>query len=129
MNYKAELLNQLVPYFREDERHHLLIGDSGFGAIDNLIDEFPNRVTNFGVMEQGAVGIAAGMAMSGLIPILYVIVNFLCFRAIEQIRNDVMLQGLNVKFAAVACNDYFNFLGSSHTCGTYDIKIMIIIRF
>ncbi len=127
MNYKRELLEKLVPYFREDERYHLLIGDSGFGAIDNLIDEFPNRITNFGVMEQGATGIAAGMAMAGLIPIMYVIVNFLCFRAIEQIRNDVMLQNLNVKFAAVGCNDYFSFLGPSHTCGQDDIKIMNII--
>jgi len=51
-------------------------------------------------MEQGTVGIAAGMAMTGLIPIVYSIVNFLAFRSLEQIRNDVVMQNLNVKFIA-----------------------------
>jgi transketolase C-terminal domain/subunit len=44
-------------------------------------------------MEQGTVGTAAGM--SGLIPIVYSIVNFLVFRVLEQIRNVVVLQNLN----------------------------------
>lgn len=99
----------------------------GFGVADKLRESFPNRVTNTGVMEAGATGIAAGMAMAGMIPIVYSIVNFLAFRAIEQIRNDVMLQSLNVKFIATGCNDYFEFLGPSHCCGADDVRIMQMI--
>ena len=79
-------------------------------------------------MEQGTVGIAAGMSMSGLIPVVYSIVNFLVFRALEQIRNDIVLQDLNVKFIATGANDYFKFLGPSHCCGRDDIIAMDLVR-
>ena len=127
-NLRKDILNCVAPYFRKDKCYYLLVGDMGFGAIDQLKREFPQRIINYGVMEQGAVGIAAGMSMSGLIPIVYSIVNFLVFRALEQIRNDVILQNLNVKFIATGVNDYFKFLGPSHYCGQDDVAIMKLIN-
>ena len=100
----------------------------GFGVVDRYKQYYPKRVFNVGMMEQGIVGIAAGMALTGLVPIVYSIVNFLCFRALEQIRNDVLLQGLNVKFIATGVNDYFGFLGPSHCCNHDDKKIMQLIN-
>jgi len=126
-NYRKEVIDLMIPYFRQDSRYHLLIGDMGFGAIDRLKAEFPKRTTNCGIMEQGAVGIAAGMSMSGLIPVFYTIVNFLAFRAIEQVRNDVALQNLNVKFIGTGADDYFTFLGSSHCCGKDDVTLMELV--
>ncbi len=128
MNYRGEILNYTLPYFRQDERYYLLVCDMGFGAIARLREEFPHRVINCGIMEQGTIGIAAGMAMSGLIPIVYSIVNFLVFRALEQIRNDILLQNLNVKFIATGVNNYFKFLGPSHYCGQDDMAIMELIQ-
>ena len=127
-NYRKEVIDLLLPHFRRDPRYHLLVGDMGFGAIDRMKEEFPGRVTNFGIMEQGAVGIAAGMAMTGMVPIVYTIVNFLVFRAIEQVRNDVMLQQLNVKFIGTGANDYFAMLGPSHCCGAQDLQLMELVR-
>ncbi len=128
MNFRKEILNEVLPYARKDERMMLIVCDMGFGAVDDFRDEFPHRVFNFGMMEQGTVGIAAGMAMTGLIPIVYSIVNFLCYRSLEQIRNDVVLSAQNVKFIATGVNDYFKFLGASHCCGQDDKKIMDLIR-
>jgi len=99
----------------------------GFGAIDKFKQVFPKRIFNLGIMEQGTVGIAAGMALTGLIPVVYSIVNFLAFRAIEQIRNDIILQNLNVKFIATGVNNYFEFLGMSHCCDEDDKQIMKVI--
>jgi transketolase len=96
----------------------------GFGVTDELRAEFPDRVINCGIMEQGTVGIAAGISAVGAIPIVYSIVNFLVFRSFEQIRNDVVLQHLNVKFIATGVNDYFKFLGPSHSCGKDDGFLM-----
>ncbi len=126
--FRKEILNYIAPNFRQDERYYLLVGDMGFGAIDKLKNEFPSRVINCGVMEPGVVGIAAGMAISGLKPIVYTIVNFLVFRALEQVRNDVVLQNLNVKFIGTGANDYFKFLGPSHCCGQQDIALMKLIN-
>lgn len=127
-NFRKDIINSIVPYFRKDNRYHLLVCDMGFGVVDQLREEFPERMTNCGIMEQGTVGIAAGMSMSGMIPIVYSIVNFLAFRALEQVRNDVILQELNVKFIATGVNDYFRFLGPSHCCGDNDVKIMELIH-
>ena len=127
-NYRKEIVNYLIPYFKKDKRYHLLVCDMGFGAIDELNRLLPGRITNCGIMEQGTVGIAAGMSMNGMIPVVYSIVNFLVFRSLEQIRNDVILQGLNVKFISTGVNDYFNKLGHSHCCGSDDIKLMNLIK-
>lgn len=127
-NYRSDIISNIIPYFRTDERYYLLVCDMGFGVIDQLKEEFPKRIINCGIMEQGTVGIAAGMSMSGLIPIVYSIVNFLVFRAIEQIRNDIILQNLNVKLIATGANDYFKFLGPSHCCGNDDITLMELIH-
>lgn len=127
-NFRRDIVDYILPYFRKDERYYLLVCDMGFGVIDSLRKEFPKRVVNCGIMEQATVGIAAGMSTTGLIPIVYSIVNFLVFRSLEQIRNDVILQKLNVKFIATGVNDYFKFLGPSHCCGTDDISLMKLIK-
>lgn len=127
-NNRGNIVDAMIPYARKDERIVLLVCDMGFGVTDNFKKEFPYRIFNMGIMEQGTVGIAAGMAMTGLVPIVYSIVNFLAFRAIEQIRNDVVMQDLNVKFIATGVNDYFKFLGFSHCCGQDDKKIMQLIN-
>lgn len=127
INYRKEVGNALVPYFRKDKRLYLLVCDMGFGVTDELKREFPDRVINCGIMEQGTVGIAAGMSISGLIPIVYSIVNFLVYRSLEQMRNDVVLQGLNVKFISTGAEDYFKFLGPSHCCAKHDIELMRLI--
>lgn len=128
VNFRKEIVTAVVPYFRKDPRYYLLVCDMGFGVIDNLREEFPKRIINCGIMEQATVGIASGMSMGGLIPVVYSIVNFLAFRALEQIRNDVVLQKINVKFIATGVNDYFKFLGPSHCCGQDDIAAMKLIK-
>lgn len=127
-NFRKDVLNILIEYARKDETLVLLVGDMGFGAIDKFQEEFPDRIYNIGIMEQGMVGIAAGMAMTGLTPVVYSMVNFLAFRCLEQVRNDVVLQDLNVKFISTGANDYFEFLGESHCCGQDDKTIMKLIN-
>jgi transketolase len=125
--FRKVIVDKILPYAKKDKRIILLVCDMGFGVTDKFKDELPDRFINMGIMEQGTVGIAAGMAMTGLIPIVYSIVNFLAFRALEQVRNDVVMQNLNVKFIATGVNSYFRFLGYSHCCGEDDKKIMELV--
>lgn len=127
-NFRREIIDCIIPYFCKDKKLYLLVCDMGFGVIDRLKQEFPERLINCGIMEQATIGIAAGMSISGLKPIVYSIVNFLVFRALEQIRNDIVLQNLNVKFIGTGCNNYFKFLGPSHCCGRDDVAIMELIH-
>ena len=127
-NYRKRIVDEIIPFAEKDPRIFLLVSDMGFGVTDKFKEKFPDRILNVGIMEQGAVGIAAGMAMAGWVPVFYSIVNFIVYRAIEQVRNDVVLQGMNVKFISTGVNDYFEFLGPSHCCGQDDIKLMEMIN-
>jgi transketolase len=125
--FRKTVFDHVLPHMRRDQRLVVLVGDMGFGAIDKITAEFPDRLINLGMMEQGMVGIAAGLAIAGMKPVIYSMPNFLAFRALEQIRNDVVLQGQAVKLVATGVNDYFRFLGGSHCCGQDDKTLMNLV--
>lgn len=125
--FRKIVIDELVPYALRDRRIVLLAGDMGFGAIERFQQAAPDRIFNMGIMEQGMVGIAAGLAMGGMRPIVYTMVNFFAFRALEQVRNDIAVQQLPVKMIGTGANDYFRFLGKSHCCGNQDAEIMRMI--
>ena len=59
---------------------------------------FPDRYFQIGIAEQNMVGIAAGLALEGKIPIVNSFAIFIAMRACEQVRTDVAYPNLNVKF-------------------------------
>lgn len=65
-------------------------GTSSFG------ESFPDRFFNVGISEQDMVGIAAGLALSGKVPVMAAFASFL-LRGWEQIRNTVARANINVK--------------------------------
>ena len=72
-----------------DPRIILLSGDIGNRLFNTFKGRFPQRFFNCGVAEANMMGMAAGMALSGLRPIVYTIVPFVTTRCLEQIRVDV----------------------------------------
>ena len=90
----------------KDDSIVVLVGDIGYGVFDEFREKFPERFFNLGTIEQSMVGIAAGMALSGLKPYVYTITPFLIERAFEQIKLDVDEMKLNVKLVGYA--DYPN---------------------
>ncbi len=58
---------------------------------------FPERYIEVGVAEQNMIGIAAGLALAGKIPITHSFACFTSMRACEQVRTTVAYPGLNVK--------------------------------
>jgi transketolase len=88
-------------------------------------ERFPNRFIQLGISEQDAVGTAAGLAISGKIPLLAGFSMFI-LRGWEQIRNTVVRDGLNVKIVGThsGLSDYLD--GSSHQC-LEDIALMRVL--
>ncbi len=60
-------------------------------------DKFPERFLDVGLAEQVCVGIAAGLAYDGNIPVVSGMLPFLSMRALEQVRSDVCYPNLPVK--------------------------------
>jgi transketolase len=72
-----------------DERVVLLSGDIGNRLFDTFKAAAPARFVNCGVAEANMMGMAAGLALSGMRPFVYTITPFVTTRCLEQIRNDV----------------------------------------
>ncbi|AZS38479.1 1-deoxy-D-xylulose-5-phosphate synthase [Microbacterium lemovicicum] len=74
----------------------VLTPDIGATVIE-FRDTFPDRFIDVGLAEQVCVGIAAGLAYDGNIPVVSGMLPFLSMRALEQIRTDVCYPNLPVK--------------------------------
>ena len=123
---KQRLMEEILPYFIDDEKMCLLVGDMGFAVTDDYFNRFPERTFNIGIAEQGAMGMAAGMALAGLKPLYYSQIPFLVMRALEQIRYDILEHGLKVILIGVGADNFFHRLGRSHCVDEDDVKILSI---
>lgn len=65
-------------------------------GVNIFSEEFPGRFYSLGIAEQNAVGIAAGMAMSGLIPVFSTYAVFASMRTLDQIRISLCYNNLHV---------------------------------
>ena len=113
----------LMELAQEDSRVYLLVGDVGFGVFEPFAQAFPDRFLNVGVAEANLTGIAAGLALSGMVPFTYSIANFPTLRCLEQVRNDVCYNDANVKLVAVGGGVAYGALGATHHA-TEDLAIM-----
>ncbi|GAB3465612.1 1-deoxy-D-xylulose-5-phosphate synthase [Actinophytocola sediminis] len=93
-------------------------------GLDGFAERFPERVFDVGIAEQHAVTAAAGMAMTGLHPVVAVYSTFLS-RAFDQVLLDVALRRLAVTFvldrAGVTGPD-----GPSHH-GMWDASLLPVV--
>ncbi len=91
--------------------------------IGTFAERFPDRFFNVGIAEQNLFGMAAGLALSGLIPFASTFAVFTSMRAAEQVRTDICYQNLNVKIIATHAGVSFGQAGTTHHC-TEDISII-----
>ena len=76
-------------------------------GLKEFADKFPERFFDVGIAEQHAVGLAAGIAKSGMIPVVPVYSSFLQ-RAYDQLVHDVSIQNLPV----IICADRAGIVGN-----------------
>lgn len=105
---------QVTELAQRDERVVLLSGDIGNRLFDDLKAKCPGRFFNCGVAEANLIGMAAGMAMSGLRPICYTITPFITYRCMEQIRIDVCYHHQPVIIVGTGSGLSYASLGSTH---------------
>ena len=84
---------------------------------------FPERFIDCGIAEANMVGVAAGLATTGKIPVAASFAMFATGRAFEQIRNSVAYPNLNVKIAGSHAGISTGEDGATHQC-LEDIGIM-----
>ena len=114
MNQRQRFTELLTEEMRQNKDIILLVGDVGYKVFDHLREEYPDRVINPGAAEQLMIGMAAGLAMDGKIPVCYSITPFVLYRPFEFIRNYVNQEELPVKLVGSGRNDDYGLCGPSH---------------
>lgn len=123
---RREFIDVLIELAENDNRIVLIVADVGFNYIEEFQKRFPERFFNLGVTEQSTMTIAAGMALSGLKPYVYSMINFVVFRPYEAVRNAVCLHKANVKIIGVKGSEKYKFLGFSHNLIVEDEEIKVL---
>jgi transketolase len=99
-----------------DDRVCLLLGDIGVWGFRDLFHSHPQKIMNIGILEQASIGVAAGMALTGMIPIFHSIAPFVVERAYEFLKLDFGYQRLGGNFISVGASYDYTALGPTHHC-------------
>tara|TARA_B000000565_G_scaffold244800_1_gene212129 strand:+ start:2351 stop:3271 length:921 start_codon:yes stop_codon:yes gene_type:complete len=111
---RNSIVNHLEVLAAKDSDIMLLVGDLGFGVIENFKQKFPKQFINVGVAEQNLTGVATGLGLIGKKSITYSIGNFNTFRCLEQIRNDALYHQVNLTIVSIGGGFSYGQLGYSH---------------
>jgi transketolase len=120
---RKQFVQTAARLLEQDERVVLLLGDIGVFGFRDAFRDFPDRVYNIGILEQATVSLAAGLAKTGLVPIVHTIAPFLTERCLEQIKIDFGYQGLGGNFVTVGASYDYAALGCTHHCPG-DVEVM-----
>ncbi len=77
----------------EDPLVAVVLADISAGMFTHAARRHPRRVVNVGIREQLMVNVGAGMALTGLRPIIHTFASFLIERAFEQVKLGFAHQG------------------------------------
>lgn len=126
---RRAFIDTLMVLAEKDHRVVLIVPDVGFNYCEEFQKRFPDRYFNFGVTEQSTMCIAAGMALSGLRPFVYSMINFVAFRPFEMVRNLIGLHNAPVVILGVKGSTSYKFLGFSHNMVFEDEDIYHLDRY
>ncbi|HTE45388.1 MAG TPA: transketolase C-terminal domain-containing protein [Gemmatimonadaceae bacterium] len=96
MTATATYADTLLALARADERLIVMTAENR-APIRSLPAALGDRFLDTGITEQTMVGMAAGLALRGRIPVVHALATFLTMRAFEFIRTDVGIPALPVK--------------------------------
>ncbi len=122
MSFTEAFGRALVAESEKDERIVAITAamPSGTG-LSAFAERFPGRFFDVGIAEEHAVGLAAGLASGGRIPVVAIYSTFMQ-RAYDQLIMDVALQGLHVVF----CLDRAGLVGEDGPThhGVFDLSYL-----
>jgi transketolase len=105
----------LVAVGQKNNRIVALSADSSGGSgMKPFREKFPERHFEFGIMEQGIMGFASGLATAGKIPFFAAIAPFVTARPFEMFRNDLGYMNQNVKVVGRCAGLTYSDLGATH---------------
>ena len=118
MTYE-DLVFELI---NKDDRYMIMTSENR-AAMRNITTKIKNNFIDTGITEQTLIGMAAGLALRGRVPIVHALATFLTMRAFEFIRTDVGIGNLPVKIVGAVPGFLSDGNGPTHQA-IEDVSIM-----
>ena len=83
-------------------------------GIRTYIERYRDRFVELGIAEQNAIGVASGLATTGLRPYVCAYAPFITARSMEQVRNDVAYANQRVVIGGAASGISLGVAGGTH---------------
>lgn len=107
-DYSKAFGDKLVELAKKNDKIVAITASMKDGTgLAKFAEEFPNRFFDIGIAEQHALGLAAGMAKAGVIPVVPIYSSFYQ-RAYDQVIHDIAIQNLPV----IMCVDRAGIVGA-----------------
>lgn len=120
---RKRCLDMVYALAKRDERVVFIGSDLSPGLLGEMKKAYPDRYFMEGVAEANVIGMAAGMAIEGLVPYVNTIATFITRRCYEQVALDLCLHDLPVRLIGNGGGYVYAPLGPTHQA-IEDIAIM-----
>lgn len=111
---RKECIELLHGSMQVDSNIMVLTADLGFGVLDPIKNNYPDRFYNTGAAEQLMIGAAVGLAQSGKTAVCYSMSSFILYRPFEFLRNYVNAEQVPVKLIGSGRDRDYSHDGISH---------------
>ena len=120
---RQEFADTMLQIGQVDPKLVVMVGDISHGILQPFAKACSGRYFNIGICEPTIVNMAAGIAKTGLTPVVHTIAPFIIERAYEQIKLDFGYQELGLNLISVGSAFDYSQLGCSHHCYA-DVSLM-----
>lgn len=121
---KSESVWDVVHRVAQDDPRVVFIGsDLNPTLLSEMREELPEQFFMEGIQEQHLIGMSAGMAIEGALPVISTISTFLTRRCFEQVLIDIGLHRLPVVLLGTGPGLAYHFFGPTH-CAVDDFALL-----
>lgn len=111
---RETFVDSVTAALNDQDRLAVVLADISADRFESAQRAHPGRVINVGIREQAMLGVASGLALTGLRPVVYSITPFLVERPYEQIKLDLNHQDVGAVLVSTGASYDYPTAGRTH---------------